>query len=312
MWRELVTFLVVAVIVELAAAQRLPLQFEVRPLFGTTVPPDSCLPLKITVRNEGRSVDAVLVVSSSSQIRTGRRYLFPLSLPTGSKKEVVAFPFVSHNTMNISVRLEGVKGVTEQTIPVISSDDVRLVVAVGDEIGGLEWLRKLNPQPPPLPPSGPAPAPVWRPGTPIHNEWVWSYCRPEDLPNKVSSLTGVSVLVLGTGSERSTMSQWQAIRRWVTMGGVLIVPGGSAVVYLRHVVLASLLPVKNCRTVQRSDWSALARWLQVQPPSERAFITVGGINFKLKTHCGDEAVTARCRSPSWVWGCSFCRFQSLG
>lgn len=285
MRRELVTFLAVAVIVELAAAQRLPLQFEVRPLFSTTVPPYGCLPLKITVRNEGRSVDAVLVVSSS-RTRTERRYIFPLSLPTGSKKEVLAFPFVTRNTMSISVRLEGVKGVTEQTIPVISSDDVRLVVAVGDEIGGLEWLRKLNPQP--LTPSGPGPAPVLRPGTPPPNEWVWAYCRPEDLPNKAGALTGVSALVLGTGSERLTMSQWQAIRRWVTMGGVLIVPGGSAAVYLRHVVLASLLPVKRCKTVRWSDWNALARWLQVQPPSETAFITVGELTSDSKLIAGTK------------------------
>lgn len=285
MRRDLVVFVAVAVIVELTAAQRLPLQFEVRPLFGTTVPPYGCLPLKITIRNEGHPVDAILVVSSS-HIRTGRRYLFPLSLPTGSKKEVLAFPFVTHNTMNISFRLEGVKGVTEQTIPVISSDDVRLVVTVGDEIGGLEWLRKLNPQP--SPPSGPGPAPVWRPGTPIPNEWVWAYCRPEDLPNKAGALTGVSALVLGTGSERLTMSQWQAIRRWVTMGGVLIVPGGSAAVYLRHVVLASLLPIKNCRTVQWSDWSTLTRWLQVQPPSETAFITVGELTSNSKLIAGTK------------------------
>lgn len=134
---------VLASFATLAAAQRLPVQIEVRPLFGTTVPPTSCLPLKIVVQNDGPSIEATLVVSPS-RARAERRHLFPLPLPTGSRKEVIATPFVLSNTMSISVRLEGVRGIPEQTISVTPNDNVRLIVAVGDEIGGLEWLRQLN------------------------------------------------------------------------------------------------------------------------------------------------------------------------
>ena len=253
-------------------AQRLPLQIEVRPLFGTTVPPYGCLPLKIAIQNEGPSIDATLVVSPS-RVQAERRHLFPLSLPTGSRKEILALPFIMPNTLSVSVRLEGVRGIQEQTISVSASDNVRLVIGVGDEIGGLEWLKQLNPQPS----TSPGRAPVWRPGSPMPPEWVWAYCRPEDLPDKAGALTGVSAIVLGTGSERLTMVQWQAIRCWVMMGGVLVVPGGSAAIYLRHVVLASLLPIQNWRTFKHSNWDELGRWLQVKPPSEPAFITTGSL-----------------------------------
>jgi len=276
---------VLALFVALAFAQRLPVQVEVRPLFGTTVPPTACLPLKIVVQNDGPSIDATLVVSPS-RVRAERRHLFPLPLPTGSRKEVIALPFVLSNTMSISVRLEGVRSIPEQTISVMPNDNVRLVVALGDEIGGLEWLRQLNPQPQPPPKSGPAP--YWRPGATVQREWVWVYCRPEDLPDKAGALTGVSVIVLGSGAERLTMSQWRAIRRWVMMGGVLVVPGGSAAIYLRHIALAPLLPVQNLRTVQISDWELLARWLQVQAPREPTFITVGTLTDDAQLLCGTE------------------------
>ena len=190
--------------------------------------------------------------------------------------------------MSISVRLEGVRGIPDQTISVTPNDNVRLVVALGDEIGGLEWLRQLNPQPQPPPKSGPAP--YWRPGATVQREWVWVYCRPEDLPDKAGALTGVSVIVLGSGAERLTMSQWRAIRRWVMMGGVLVVPGGSAAIYLRHIALAPLLPVQNLRTVQISDWEPLARWLQVQAPQEPTFITVGTLNDDAQLLCGTETL----------------------
>ncbi|MFN4180150.1 MAG: hypothetical protein ACK4I8_07530, partial [Armatimonadota bacterium] len=256
-----------------ATAQKLPLQIDIRPLFGTTVPPYGCLPLKITVQNEGPSVNATLVVSPS-RFRAERLHLFPLSLPTGSRKEITSFPFVMSNTMSVSVRLEGVRGVPEQTISVTADENARLVVGVGDEIGGLEWLKQLNPQPPT---TSPGRAPTWRPGSPMLPEWVWAYCRPEDLPDKAGALTGVSAIVLGTGAERLTMAQWQAIRRWVMMGGILVVPGGSAAIYLRHALLASILPIQNWRTLQHSNWKGLARWLQIQPPSEPAFITIGDL-----------------------------------
>jgi len=275
----LVLSLALVALASVAMAQRSPLQLEVRPLFGTTVPPYGCLPLKITVQNEGPPVEATLVVSPS-RFRGERVHLFPLTLPTGSRKEIVALPFIMPDTMRVSVGLKGVRGVSEQTIPVFANPNARLVVGVGDEIGGLEWLKHLKPKSPTPPPRGPVAMPL-PPGSPapiiLPIEWVWAYCRPEDLPDKAGALTGVSVIVLGTGAERLSMAQWQAIRRWVMMGGVLVVPGGSAAIYLRHVMLAPLLPIQNWRTVKHSSWRELARWVQVEPPQEPAFITIGDL-----------------------------------
>ncbi len=257
----------------LAGAQRRLVEMEVRPLFGTAMPPFGCLPLKITAQNNGPSVDATLVVSVN-RLRGDREHVFPLPLPTGSRKEFLALPFVLSDTTGITVQLRGVREVLKQTISVFPSNQIRLVVGLGDEMGGLEWLRHLNPQQPTT--SSPVPMPpVGRPGSLAPIEWVWAYCRPEELPNKIAALTGVSVLVLSPGAERLTLSQWQAIRQWVAMGGVLVVPGGPAAIYLRHRLLASLLPIRNLKTVQWQNWQALTQWSKTEPPRNAAFITVG-------------------------------------
>lgn len=260
--RALSTFATILLLTAIAIAQRLPVLMEVRPLFGTTVPPFGCLPLKISLQNEGPSVQTTLSVVP---LGAGRTHLFPLTLPSGSRKEILALPFVLHDTMSVEIGLTEVRPPIKQTLPVTPSEYARLVVGIGDEIGGLEFLRALNPKPTTQPAHLRA----------YTLEWVWAYCRPEDFPDKAAALTGVSVLVLGSGAERLTPSQWQAIRRWVGMGGVIVASGGSAAIYLRHVALASILPVQNLRTEQWSDWRPLARWLNIAPPSEPAFITVG-------------------------------------
>ncbi|MCS7254100.1 MAG: hypothetical protein RMK18_09760 [Armatimonadota bacterium] len=254
--RLLIMVIVEVLLMAIAVAQRSPIQMKVYPLFGTTVPPGSFLPLKIVVQNNGPSVDGRLVVESS-QLQTDYLYIFPVSLPSGSRKEIVATPFVSQTAMSIKVSLRGVGFRVEDLIPVIPDDTAKLIVAVGDEIGGLEWLHKIKSI------------------SKGFSTTSWAYCRPEDFPEKTAALIGVSGIILCSGAERLTMTQWKAIRRWVMMGGTLIAPGGSSAIYLRHTALASILPVSNLETKIWDNWQPLGQWLNVSPPSEPSFITVG-------------------------------------
>ncbi len=293
--RRWILWLLTVVVAVPAIAQPHLLQVEVKPLFGTTVPPFGCLPLKITVQNRGPSVETAIVVTVE-RWQGRREYVFPLSLPTGSRKEVLALPFITMNVMRVSVQLRGLRGIPPETLQVSQSEIARVVVGVGDEIGGLEWLRQLTPQQPT--PSRP-PIPTRHSGPP--EEWLSAYCRPEDLPNKAAGLTGVSVIVLGSGAERLSNSQWQALRHWVMMGGVLVVPGGSAAVYLRHKALASLLPIENWRTVQWRDWNPLARRLQTLSPPDAAFITVGKLKKDAQLLAGTPQVPL-VAVRRWGWG----------
>ncbi|MBI3921683.1 MAG: hypothetical protein HY318_09720, partial [Armatimonadetes bacterium] len=245
-------------------------KLDVIPLFGTTVPPMGCLPLAVRLQNEGPSAQATLIVDASSGYGAARRHLFPVSLPAGSQKEILTFPFLQNGSSAVTIQLIGVRPALETVFPVTSQDNARVVVGIGDEIGGLEFIRTLNATPPTTPGKSGWVPPSY--GTP---EWFWSYCRPEHIPDRAAAFTGVSVLVLGSGAERLTSSQWQAIRTWVMMGGILFAPGGSGAVYLRHVALADLLPVQNLHTMTWSDWKGLRFSPQTQLPAEATYITAG-------------------------------------
>lgn len=219
-------------------------------------------------------MEGKLTVESLRQ-RSKYLYIFPISLPAGSRKEITAVPFISANTFFIKVKLRGANFHLEDSISIMPINGVRLIVAVGDEIGGLEWLRKLNSRSNmPSPAAGPPSLPVVGPPS-LPESWSWAYCRPEDFPKKTTALFGVGGIILCSGAERLTMDQWKAIRRWVMLGGVLIVPGGSSPIYMRHVALASILPVSNIRTKMLSNWQPLGQWVNAVPPSEPSFVTVG-------------------------------------
>ena len=288
--RSVIAVLLLAV--TLSWAQRTPAQMDVRPIFGTTVPPYGCLPLRIIVQNDGPSVDATLVVEPS-RWQAERRHLIPLPLPTGTRKEVIALPFILPNTMSVRVWLEGFRPTVEQTLSVTPDENARVVVAVGDEIGGLEFLHRLNPQQ--QNPPSPAPQPLFI--------WSWTYCRPESLPDKTAAFSGVSVVVLASGAERLTPAQWQALRRWVAMGGVLIAPGGSGAIYLRHIALATILPIRDGRIQRWSDWRSLAFFAQAKTPMGETFVTAGKPAEGAKVLVGADKVslnTAAVQNPDLI------------
>lgn len=242
------------------------------PLFGTTAPPFGCLPLKVRLQNLGPSAEALLTVDASPGFGGERSYLYPVSLPSGSQKEILALPFIQYGAYSLTLTLTGVRPALQSFLSVNALNTARVVVGVGDDIGGLEFLRTLNATPTRSPGKG-----NWVPPGQGGPEWSWAYCRPEDVPNRAAAFTGVSVVVLGAGAERLTTSQWQALRQWVMMGGALFAPGGASAVYLRHVALADLLPVQNLRTETWSDWSSLSGWLPPNSllPGEPTYITTG-------------------------------------
>lgn len=292
--------------------QREWVKMDVRPLFGTSVLPYSCVPLKIRLRNEGPSVKGKLVVNVMRP-NIQRLYLFPLTLPTGTVKELLALPFTTPDTMSITVRLEGVRHPLERLLPLTVDETIRVVIGLGDEVGGLEFLRELRPKvSKPNPPFSPSvtlppfvhPHPIAKPFSlpPVAKpsfKWELAYCRPEDFPDKVASLSGVSVLVLSPGSERLRGKQWEAIRGWVMMGGVLVVPGGSGAIVLRHRALATILPVTNFRTFPSSQGRSLARWLGVPAPSRPTFITTGTPTDDAEVLVGDRFPLIAVRPFGW-------------
>lgn len=243
-----------------------PVEIRVEPLLGDRPAANGAFPLAVELQSKSGDYQGVLTVSLGG-FGYRREYQYPLELPAGSRKVVVAAPIVGLYGDQVTARFtaRGVSVVARQPIREVLEHD-RLAVLVGDAIGGLnvlEWVRT-----PPVPGTfnnvrGRAPKGVY----------TVAYCRPELLPEQLIALSGAYVIILDAGAERLRTEQWNALRQWVMLGGLLIVPGGASAVYLQNPTLREWLPVtpQGARTV--SQLRALGDWLQARPPQGAATLT---------------------------------------
>lgn len=246
------------------------LELKVQPLFGALSAEQGCLPLLIALENRGASVKGVVAVEVGDFGRN-RRYLYPIELPSGARKEVIAYPAIEAYIYQLVVRFETPRPLAIIEVPVNQQgSNTRIVAGVTDEIGGLGFLRNVELKAPNIPDIR------YGGRSRSHSEKV-SYqavfCRPDYFPVRASACSGLSAILIGPGAERLTEAQWRSLRLWVSTGGTLIVPGGSGAIYLQTPILQSMLPVQNPSTTQAVHLAAVGRFSGKPPPNGSAVIT---------------------------------------
>ncbi len=247
-----------------------PVELLVQPLFGNRPSINGALPLLIEVRNRSGNLRGVVSVAQEG-FSYQREYRYPLELPAGGRKRLIACPIVGgFGSFNIVVRFSapGVSVEAQQPLSPIGEED-RLVVGVGDAIGGMQFLRTIKIRPRvsvmrPYPYSS-----YQREGT-----YEVAYCRSELFPPMAIACSGVSVIVLGAGAERMSAEQWQALLNWVRLGGTLIAPGGAGALYLQHPALQPLLPVQVQGLGELDSLRAVGAFCGQEPPAGRVSITL--------------------------------------
>lgn len=243
-----------------------PVEMRVQPLLGTSPAANGAFPLAIQLESKSGNYQGVLSVSVS-RFGSRREYQYPIDLPAGSRKVVVATPIVSRYGDEVVIRFtaRGVALETRQPIQQVLEID-QLAVLVGDLIGGLGVLEQAKTLENPFERD-------FRTNAPARGTYRVAYCRPELFPEQAIALSGVQLVVLGPGAERLRAEQWDALRLWVLLGGVLVVPGGAGAVYLQNPALLPLLPVQPQGTRIVSQLGAVGSWTEARPPVGSAAIT---------------------------------------
>lgn len=243
-----------------------PVEMKVQPLLGTTPAANGAFPLAVQLESRSGNYQGVLSVTVGG-FGYRREYRYPIDLPAGSRKVVIATPIVSTygDTATVRFTARGVDLEVKQPIEHVLEID-QLAVLVGDLIGGLGILERVQTTENPFQ-NG------IRTGRLTRGKYRVAYCRPELFPEQAIALSGVQVIVLAPGSERLRQEQWDALRMWVMLGGVLIAPGGAGAVYLQSPTLQTLLPVQPQGTQTVSQLRALGGWTGARPPNGAATIT---------------------------------------
>ncbi|OYT72568.1 MAG: hypothetical protein CFK48_02520 [Armatimonadetes bacterium CP1_7O] len=243
-----------------------PVEMRVQPLLGTTPAANGAFPLAVQLESKSGNYQGMLSVIVGG-FGSRREYLYPIDLPAGSRKVVITTPIVGlygdQATLRFTAR--GVTIETQQKISQVLQGD-QLAVLVGDSIGGLQVLQQTQTVENPFEVD-------YSTNRPVRGHYRVAYCRPELFPEQAIALSGAQMIVLGSGAERLRAEQWNALRRWVMLGGVLIAPGGAGAVYLQNPALQALLPVRVQGAAPVSQLRALGNWTGQPAPEGAATLT---------------------------------------
>jgi hypothetical protein len=243
-----------------------PVEIKAKPLLGNTPAANGAFPIAVQLESRRGNYQGVLSVSLGG-FGGRREYLYPIDLPAGSRKVVVATPIVNRYGDVAIIRFTARGANVETRLPIDRVLDVdQLAVVVGDAIGGLQVLRQVRGIANPFHID-------FRTNRPMRGVYEVAYCAPELFPEQTIALSGAQLIVLTSGAERLRAEQWGALRQWVMLGGTLVASGGAGAVYLQAPVLRELLPVAPQGTREVAQLAALGRWLQHRPPAGRATIT---------------------------------------
>jgi hypothetical protein len=247
-----------------------PVELVVQPLFGSSPSLNGALPLRIELRNRSGNMQGVVSVVQNDFQRQ-REYLYPIELPAGARKQLIACPILTGYSTDVVVRFVA-RGVSVETRPNLTprGEEDSLVVGIGDAIGGLQFLRTLKTRP------RFRVGYTYTYGSPSGSKGTYevAYCRPELFPPTAIACSGVSVMVLGAGAERMSGEQWQALLDWVRLGGTLIVPGGAGALYLQHPALRPLLPVQVQGLGELPSLAAIGTFAGQEAPLGKATVTM--------------------------------------
>jgi hypothetical protein len=243
-----------------------PVEIKATPLLGRAPAANGAFPIAVQLESRQGNHQGILRVSLGG-FGNRREYLYPIDLPAGSRKVVVATPIVGRYGDLAVIRFEARSVGVETRLPIDRVLDVdQLAVVVGDAIGGLQVLKQVRGVRNPFQID-------FRTNRPMQGAYEVAYCAPEQLPEQAIALSGAQLIVLTAGAERLRAEQWAALRQWVLMGGTLVASGGAGAVYLQAPALRDLLPVQPRGTRDVAQLTALGNWLGVRPPTGSATIT---------------------------------------
>ncbi len=239
-----------------------PVELRAVPLISIVPSEGGVLPILVRVESRTGNLRGMVVVSVGDFSRR-REYRYPLELPAGARKELIVTPTVSRfgDKIQIEFRADRLRLTAEVPYSVsFGTLPAGNLLMVSDLIGGLQLLTQI-------------PYRVSDSQTGTGQNYMVNYCRPEQMPTQGIALGMVSLLMLNDGAERMSQEQFQAIRHWVELGGVLIVPGGAGALYLQHPIVREMLPVEIRGLTQVERLEAVGRWLNRESPLGRATLT---------------------------------------
>lgn len=223
------------------SAQSEGVQMAVMPYLGGHVKYGEWLPLRISLSNAGRDIDAEVRAEIAGSSGTAV-YALPVPLPMGARKEVTLYVLPSNFTKEIVVHLtDGKQQVLAEAKTAITAhpQNEYLIGAVVPDAGALAMLNGLS--------------------LPERSDTHLILLSLEDLPERIEALRSLDCLILaGVDTSSLTPTQGEALLGWVRLGGRLFIGGGAGAGRVLAGLPEALRPVSLGQTVELNSLNALA------------------------------------------------------
>jgi hypothetical protein len=196
------------------------------------------VPISVEISNSGDSTSGVVQVRSSSYGASSHVYTYPVDLPAGTRKRIVAYPLLPEDSQSVDVSFSAPGISTHVDVKNDNADDnANLTVGViSDSLGSLSAIRPSQTEVAAISSGQQSSAPLYRD----------CYVTPENAPDRALGYNGVTVLAAGDGAERLNDDQWRAVRQWVLGGGSLLLLGGPGCLgYLQSEIPSGLSPLQD-------------------------------------------------------------------
>lgn len=204
------------------------LALSLRPVFEGMEPLDGPYPVRVELSNKGPDARGILKVTAGWYEMN-----YPVELPRGARKELVAYPFDVVSGGEATFTLSTNRGRSERRLQSErwSFTQPSHVAMISDAAGELVFIRKEMESE--------------DYGRPQSVKDV--YVSPQEAPDRPVGYVALTTVVLGEGSERLGDAQVAAIQTWVLAGGRIVFVGGAPSPILSDARWAAFLPIRRPR-----------------------------------------------------------------
>jgi len=186
------------------AASGADLKLQAEPAFAGYGAANGTFPLAVSLANSGPDARGSLHVSCGDF-----QMEYPVELPHGSLKRLVTYPILEYGSevdLDLSTNQGGILGRFHALFG--QDPTAQSVLMIGDTQGDLEFLR---------------------PQTTSPTSKMWDcYVKPGDAPDRPVAYSGISAVVLASGSERLGDSVVRALHVYLAGGGTIAFLGGAS------------------------------------------------------------------------------------
>ena len=192
--------------------------------------------MTVLLENDGPDARGVLRVSSE-----GSEMLYPVELPRGARKKLLTLPTANYGELRFVLQTGGKDVVRTTPASMMGSGQVGSIALIGDDSGGLAFLRTKNASEPQS----------------ITSRDV--YVTAENAPGRPAAYQPFNAVALGPGAERMGDDTVAALKDYALGGGTVVVLGGASAPILEDRRWAALLPGRNWRPQTLSASPLLAK-----------------------------------------------------